>query len=53
MIFLQPHSRYADFSGRSGRPEFWWFQVFLVGVAFVLGFVDGIMGTFDVPPGGA
>lgn len=32
--------KYADFSGRAGRPEFWWFFVFNVAVSFVAGWLD-------------
>ena len=32
-------SKYADFSGRAGRPEFWWFVLFTIvaGMAFSIG----------------
>ena len=29
--------KYADFSGVAGRPEFWWFNLFLVLGSFVAG----------------
>lgn len=32
--------KYADFSGRAGRPEFWWFMVFNVLVSFVTSILD-------------
>ncbi|HEY0952011.1 DUF805 domain-containing protein [Nocardioides sp.] len=32
--------KYAGFSGRAGRPEFWWFMVFNVLVSFVTSIVD-------------
>ena len=30
-------NKYTDFSGRAGRPEFWWFMLACFIVAFVLG----------------
>ena len=33
--------KYADFSGRAARPEFWWFFVFQLGVYVVAGMVGG------------
>ena len=40
--------KYADFSGRAPRSEYWWFILaqFLLGfvAGFVLGFIGGIMG---------
>src|SRR3982750_3899926 len=36
--------RYADFSGRASRPEYWWFFLFSVIVYFVTGFVDSVIG---------
>ena len=32
--------KYADFTGRAARPEFWWFVLFQVVVLFVLGMVS-------------
>ena len=36
---------YATFSGRARRSEYWYFFLFNVIIAFVLGFIGGIMGT--------
>jgi len=33
-------SKYADFKGRAGRPELWWFALFQVAVSVVLGLVS-------------
>lgn len=44
---FMPLKRYADFSGRSRRTEYWMFvlfQVLLIGAVFVLG---AILGTFN------
>ncbi|CAI9411195.1 DUF805 domain-containing protein [Nocardioides sp. T2.26MG-1] len=37
--------KYADFSGRAGRPEFWWFFVFNVAASLMASIVDGLAGT--------
>jgi len=37
-------SKYADFSGRAARPEYWWFFLFTVIVYFVTSVVDGVIG---------
>ena len=46
MIFLQPYKKYAVFSGRASRKEFWLFTLFMLVAAFVLGFIDGMQGNF-------
>ncbi len=33
-------TKYADFSGRAKRPEFWWFVLFCIVVSVVLEFVS-------------
>ncbi len=35
--------RYATFTGRSRRPEYWWFVLFNLIVSLVLGIVSGIL----------
>jgi uncharacterized membrane protein YhaH (DUF805 family) len=40
--------KYADFSGRAGRPEFWWFALFDVVVALVSTILDRVLGTGSV-----
>lgn len=37
--------KYADFSGRSRRSEFWWFYLFGVIVGVVLNIITSISGT--------
>lgn len=32
-------TKYADFTGRAGRPEFWWFFLFQLAVYFVTSFL--------------
>ena len=39
-----PLKRYADFSGRSQRKEYWMFVLGVLIVALVLGFVQGLLG---------
>ncbi len=38
-------TRYADFSGRARRAEYWWFFLFAVLVALVAAVLDGIIGA--------
>ncbi|MBE7367292.1 DUF805 domain-containing protein [Ramlibacter pallidus] len=35
--------KYVDFSGRAGRPEFWWFALFTLVVGLVVGMVSDIL----------
>ena len=35
--------KYVDFSGRSGRPEFWWFFLFQLAVMLVAGMVSDML----------
>ena len=37
--------KYADFSGRASRPEYWWFALFLVVASLVLQSVSFWLGT--------
>ncbi|WP_427913870.1 DUF805 domain-containing protein [Ramlibacter sp. MMS24-I3-19] len=36
-------NKYADFSGRAARPEFWWFFAFQFAVYVVTSFVHGLI----------
>ncbi len=49
---LMPLKRYADFSGRSRRKEYWMFQLFLLIVFFVLALLVGLLGGFSEGPSG-
>lgn len=40
MPYIDALRKYAVFSGRSGRPEFWWFMLGHVIIALLAGFVD-------------
>ena len=44
---LEPIKKYAVFTGRARRSEYWLFFVFYIAISFVMGFVDGILGTYD------
>jgi uncharacterized membrane protein YhaH (DUF805 family) len=41
---LMPFRRFADFSGRSRRKEYWMFTLLNIIVGFVLGLIGGILG---------
>ncbi len=42
--YLEVLKKYAVFDGRARRREYWMFFLFNVIIAFVLGFVEGIIG---------
>ncbi len=42
--YLQVLKKYAVFSGRARRKEYWMFFLFNLIIAFVLGFIEGIVG---------
>jgi uncharacterized membrane protein YhaH (DUF805 family) len=35
--------KYADFEGRAGRPEYWWFALFFVLAGFAVGIVSDML----------
>jgi uncharacterized membrane protein YhaH (DUF805 family) len=41
--FIKPYFKYAQFSGRADRKEFWYFVLFYILVAGVLSIVDGLI----------
>ncbi len=41
-------SKYATFSGRSRRSEYWYFVLFNLIISFVLAFIDASIGTYDL-----
>lgn len=41
---LMPLKRYAEFSGRSRRKEYWMYVLGLIIVAIVLGVIEGVLG---------
>jgi uncharacterized membrane protein YhaH (DUF805 family) len=40
----RPLQKYADFSGRAPRAEYWWYTLAIIIVALVLSIVEGIVG---------
>jgi len=36
-------NKYADFSGRATRSEYWWFQLFFILVYFMLGILSAVI----------
>jgi uncharacterized membrane protein YhaH (DUF805 family) len=45
--FLTALKKYADFSGRAQRAEFWFFVLFFLIIFIVLTIVDGMIGTMN------
>ena len=45
--YLEVLRKYAVFSGRARRKEFWYFTLFNVLINFGLDFVDAFVGTFN------
>jgi uncharacterized membrane protein YhaH (DUF805 family) len=43
--YLEALKKYAVFSGRSRRTEYWYFVLFNVIVSIVLGLIDALLGT--------
>lgn len=43
--YLKVLKQYAVFSGRARRKEYWMFVLFSTIVSFILGLIDGAMGT--------
>ena len=47
--YLQGLARYADFEGRAGRAEFWWFNLVLYGIQFTIALLGTLLGTLSAP----
>ncbi len=45
--YLKVLRQYADFSGRARRKEYWMFLLFNIIISFVLGAIDGFIGTYS------
>jgi len=45
--YINVIKKYAVFTGRASRREYWMFYLFSLIVAFVLGFVEGLSGLFE------
>ena len=46
--YLEALKKYAVFSGRSRRTEFWYFVLFNIIVTIVLSLIDTLLGTFNI-----
>jgi uncharacterized membrane protein YhaH (DUF805 family) len=46
--YLEALKKYAVFSGRSRRMEYWYFVLFNIIVVIVLSLIDTLLGTFNV-----
>jgi uncharacterized membrane protein YhaH (DUF805 family) len=49
--FIEALKKYAVFSGRSRRKEYWYLVLFSAIIGFVLGIIDGILGTYSSSTG--
>lgn len=49
--YLTVLKKYAEFSGRARRKEYWFFVLFNFLVVIVLSILDGIVGTLDAEGG--
>ena len=45
--FIESLKKYAVFSGRSRRKEYWYFVLFVVFISIVLSIVDNLIGAYD------
>jgi uncharacterized membrane protein YhaH (DUF805 family) len=45
---LTPLRKYAQFSGRAPRAEYWWFYLFYIIAYVAASIIDGILGTFGI-----
>jgi uncharacterized membrane protein YhaH (DUF805 family) len=45
--FTEALKKYAVFSGRSRRKEYWYFVLFTVLISIALNIIDGLTGTYD------
>ena len=49
--FVEALKKYAVFSGRSRRKEYWYFVLFVVIVSIVLSLIDSLSGTYHSESG--
>ena len=49
--FLAVLKKYAVFSGRAQRAEYWYFVLFYLLISIALAVIDGITGSFDAEAG--
>ncbi|HXH71192.1 MAG TPA: DUF805 domain-containing protein [Mariprofundaceae bacterium] len=45
--YIEVLKKYAVFSGRAQRSEYWFFALFSIIISIVLGVVDGMLGTVN------
>ena len=45
--FVEALKKYAVFSGRSRRKEYWYFILFAAIISIVLSIIDGLIGAYD------
>ncbi|HEY0721891.1 MAG TPA: DUF805 domain-containing protein [Gammaproteobacteria bacterium] len=46
--YMEVLKKYANFSGRSRRTEYWMFTLFNIIISVVLSIVDGVVGTLGI-----
>lgn len=49
--YLQVWKKFAQFSGRARRSEYWYFTLFNILASIALGILDAIFGTFSADAG--
>ena len=49
--YIAALKKFAVFQGRARRKEYWYFVLINVIIGFVLGFIDGLIGTYDMVTG--
>lgn len=49
---IMPLKRYADFSGRARRKEFWMYQLFVICLYFAVFLIAGVLGVATAGPTG-
>ena len=47
----RPFQKYADFSGRAPRAEYWWYTLALIIAAIVTTIIDGLLGMNEMVAG--
>ena len=46
-LFVEALKKYAVFSGRSRRKEYWYFVLFVVIISIALSLIDSLIGAYD------
>lgn len=49
--YMQVLKKYAEFSGRARRSEYWYFTLFNIIASILLAIVDAVFGTFSAEAG--